>query len=266
MICGKKVAMVLFNGRKYTVDFDELREMTDYYGNFKIDNNDVVTVIHNHRNYMVNSVDLHEIPVDLTFYKEDLDEDSAQLHRSQGAGLITPSPLRVRFASLADDRSGDKIVRFSSQSIHYPTDEVHPPGIKDAEYVGFGSNDSGDWFGQDNNDGNDLYDKDETSTAQPSTLGGGGDGRGGCAAARQQGYYPTLVGKRTGVTVSSQEQVTFDSPSSGKDVLFENHDAFSAAAEDEVSMPNVTSSNVVLPPFPCEIGKFWFILTYQYQR
>ena len=86
------------------------------------------------------------------------------------------------------------------------------------------------------------------------------------------------------MTVSSQEQVTFDSPlpgkdvlfenpdaffdspSSEKDVLFENHDAFSAAAEDEVSMPNVTSSNVVLPPFPCEIGKFWFILTYQYQR
>jgi hypothetical protein len=117
-------------------------------------------------------------------------------------------------------------------------------------------------FGHDNINGDDLYDKDETSTAQPSTVGG----------------------KRTGVTVSSQEQVTFDSPSSGKDVsfenpdalfdspssgkdvLFENHDAFSAAAEDEVSMPNVTSSNVVLPPFPCEIGKFWFILTYQYQR
>ena len=181
MIRGKKVAMVLFNGRKYTVDFDELREMTDYYGNFKIDNNEVVTVFHNHRNYMVNSVDLHEIPVEFMFYKEDLDEDSAPLRRSHGAGLITPSlilrssPLRVRFASLADDRSGDKIVRFSSQ--HYPTDEVPPPGIKDAEYVGFGSNDSGDWFGQDNNDGNDLYDKDETSTAQPSTVGGGGDGR-----------------------------------------------------------------------------------------
>jgi len=59
---------------------------------------------------------------------------------------------------------------------------------------------------------------------------GGGDGGGGGAAARQQGYDPTLVGKRTGVTVPPRGQVTFDSPSSGKDVLFENPDAFFAAA------------------------------------
>lgn len=60
---------------------------------------------------------------------------------------------------------------------------------------------------------------------------GSGDGGGGGAAARQQGYDPTLVGKRTGVTVPPRGQVTFDSPSSGgKDGLFENPDAFFAAA------------------------------------
>ena len=60
---------------------------------------------------------------------------------------------------------------------------------------------------------------------------GGGDGGGGGAAAHQQGYDPTLVGKRTGVTVPPRGQVTFDSPSSGNDVLFENPDAFFAAAQ-----------------------------------